>query len=1580
MAPVGEINVVPSGKVYRQIFDAEVQLVRSLHEARNRVPQYGTSMDSGEIYVTDTETRPVWEDSTSPVWRRETSPCKKRRESEVTAAAREVRGLRDRIGNEKKDSGILQRIAANRQERHDAALSELHKELAAISKETEALVLETGWNLQEQLSESDKKIDLLFGQTEDSVNSTGFTSKDLEEFWAEVAEESRCRRRRVKETERTLFELEEKRARGIADVLKKSTRLLIEIYYLMPSDVYRLIHEEAMMINQAILANHRAVAKLSINLMEAELKKENSQRLRWQDMSKAWKCYQQENIVVEFREYVNNEVRLAPISLEKEVDAWIASLKSLNEKRMEILSSISNFVPPVCTKTEVSEWYTSITALTKQIESLNKQFLDRSINFQKEVYQKWVKESKNRRDQLVSLNICNTEEAENLISSELRALTQGLQSKHNTDQEQWEASLKTLERQTDLQIKKLLKFSKKAVHLWDVLEISLSRENNSFQDKMENRRQKYDRESQEKEVNLGIILDTLRQESTRERLQSMMGKALASLKDIKAGYERFHKDQIKMVNTFPALVMKELIAYSTAVSKYFCVKEVFGQGGRSNICEQQITGQANEGAGSPPVGVASGSLEDIPRGETVYHTKAVENQPVEETDSNVEDKGSKESPEGDTGRQDTEELPTGSGEELQENLEGNSIQPNGEQLFQDSESPGKPTEAIPPISDGPAAQDAAEIFTTSSGNTYTVLRSEQNDDVEHKVSFDEQAGITEAFMTEAMIEDYIPSNLEVMAIPENFFTELKEKIRLGFFEHLERWLDESVSRSHSVVVTMKEKLESELKVFYQIHEPRSKRIEMDIHNVRAAELLLHDERVDLHCDGVTQSLNQLKNRCSLLIEDIKRKTTEFCNEISGMETVFLNSNKSNKLVALNNSLPSMLDRHVTEIKTTIRNYRQRVEESLGTLRDTNSDFINSFRLFSEGGNFSPDEIEILRNKIHKASATIASFEGSIILDLEGLESVCLQQATDVVKRFEDKFLSLTTDMIFLENIQRVLTNLQVKIKVLVTDSNSQSQRINTYLDQLRKKTDACAHPNIDKEGVTSDQLYAFSKTIMSELAKRSFFLSCLVEPRPVLSETPLQGPIAAAASRLEVPLRQESRVALETPDNLLNPSRIGKLAVDDAVVNVIKNIMKSQKTVGDSQHGPDNVSSNQPEEGVQRPNPPIIPHPPSRPTSDALSKRKAGKKHMKTSTPKHPPINIRKLVKPTRFDEKYQVFGEKKEESENFKGMVTAILWEGNDALLYTAEEFYKKKDKRTASRPDLLQKTFEECADMVVLKLQSYEKQAQEYHNNCLMEFREQLERFEKLLSEVPSLVIEDLRRQHLHNLQTITDQIRQLFRKDFDRWDLLKEKRKNLLRPSLGHPENSEILEDLCRQEELRQEEETRGIEDRAKNLHDCALECRESFIASLASLTETMLLEFDEALTVDDVVQAKTKTPKEKLSTLIRLKQAGLPLENAEYQPLIERGSRVWPGILHVKSSDAKHEDTSGFQSTATVTTAKTTLSHLSTVESRDSAYKKFIQDTETELAKIKEEKEQQFCEAQRWREWWRQSIQKIKELYL
>ncbi|NXT84254.1 CC180 protein, partial [Zapornia atra] len=115
------------------------------------------------------------------------------------------------------------------------------------------------------------------------------------------------RRKWIREMDESLRQVEKNRADKVSYVLRKFTVKLEDIAFFLPADVHRLVNDEAMMFNRALLANQRAIAKLVFNLMKSEMKKELSHRLKWQDRVKDWKLIQKNYIVHGFREFMANE-------------------------------------------------------------------------------------------------------------------------------------------------------------------------------------------------------------------------------------------------------------------------------------------------------------------------------------------------------------------------------------------------------------------------------------------------------------------------------------------------------------------------------------------------------------------------------------------------------------------------------------------------------------------------------------------------------------------------------------------------------------------------------------------------------------------------------------------------------------------------------------------------------------------------------------------------------------------------------------------------------------------------------------------------------------------------------------------------------------------------------------------------------------------------------------------------------------------------------------------------------------------------------------------------------------------------
>jgi len=58
-------------------------------------------------------------------------------------------------------------------------------------------------------------------------------------------------------------------------------------------------------------------------------------------------------------------------------------------------------------------------------------------------------------------------------------------------------------------------------------------------------------------------------------------------------------------------------------------------------------------------------------------------------------------------------------------------------------------------------------------------------------------------------------------------------VRRTFFSHLEERFHIILTNTMTFVEAKNEKLKAELELRLQLHQPRAKRIEMDIHNVRA---------------------------------------------------------------------------------------------------------------------------------------------------------------------------------------------------------------------------------------------------------------------------------------------------------------------------------------------------------------------------------------------------------------------------------------------------------------------------------------------------------------------------------------------------------------------------------------------------------------------------------------------------------------------------------------------------------------------------------------------------------------------------
>ncbi|XP_041334831.1 coiled-coil domain-containing protein 180 [Pyrgilauda ruficollis] len=1099
----------------------------------------------------------------------------------------------------------------------------------------------------------------------------------------------------------------------------------------------------------------------------------------------------------------------------------------------------------------------------------------------------------------------------------------------------------------------LYSYVQEAMGLWDVHLSKLSLQEDVLQKKVDKYRLQKDKIIQVMKDDLDTILEKMKMASCEEELEQYLKNALSSLDQIRTRYEFFIEIAMNEIMAYPKAILRELISYSISISQHFSVKEIFKQnlqGTTDSRVQDQDNIEASEGEH-----MVEQQAESIKEGEENHRLVP-------------EDRDSCQKSAGETNLTQKQVILAQEIEETEEEEEEEESIPHKSEENEHAEQGLSITQS----SEGESAEIVTEVFSTASGNTYTVLGVEEAG----------KTDITESDFIKYEKEGSLPMYLKYVLLTEATFVELKKRIRLCFFEHLEEWFAESLSNSYVFVAAKKEELNLILLLHLKLHQQKQEEIQTNIYSVRAAELSLHKEHLECHCAVLAEVLKKEKDEFLRFSDQLNNLNTSFHSRVRNLEYDLLHAPVTEQLVSSSNNLESELHNHLESIRVTVRSYQQHLEEALGKLRDSNVGFLKSCRLFSDGGDFASEEVKFFNECLQKESKEIDSFESSIKVDVEKIKSSCLEQATDLFKQSGKKFASLSLGRAFMEKVHQYLRKLRQQIKSEVANSNLQSVTLKSYLEKLQQKRDAYVHSTADKEVLTSEGLYAFAREVLEELKKRSKYLDCFVVKAEIPCATEAfttadtDGTLQEHLATPDVDGRSQDFIAPAVPKEslgdeskrmvmgldpdkfpLLNPSGMDTSIFDDLAIKVIGNLagFDPTKKYRDLNRGKKN--------------------PVKKRVSDANSQKSTSKRSSRDETKRKKSEKGRKSL---TKDERSQLFGNNATKSDTFKGIIMDILCNGNNTLLCLGEEFYGEKKNPYLGMLEDLPDTFEHWAEMLRVKLLSYQRQTDDYYNFCLREFRDQLKCFEEELSSVSQLVVESLLKEHEQKLSSFTGHIQHLFNRQLKDWEDVKTTHWRKLHYSLGHPNNTLQLEALCQEEIKRQKDQTDGVHLNTKMLQDCAAECAQSFYSALAALTEKLLLELDETITVDDVKVAGTEIPTEKMPTLTCRKQTELPLGTSKVQQLVKRGRRSWPGIPETVVPDTP--DYILCRGTASVSTATTTLGHLAVVDARQAAYKKYKSKVEQLFAQIKEENAAQLLAIQRWNDWWKESVWKIKRLYV
>lgn len=299
----------------------------------------------------------------------------------------------------------------------------------------------------------------------------------------------------------------------------------------------------------------------------------------------------------------------------------------------------------------------------------------------------------------------------------------------------------------------------------------------------------------------------------------------------------------------------------------------------------------------------------------------------------------------------------------------------------------------------------------------------------------------------------------------------------------------------------------------------------------------------------------------------------------------------------------------------------------------------------------------------------------------------------------------------------------------------------------------------------------------------------------------------------------------------------------------------------------------------------------------------------------------------------------------SFSSTVTALLWKASDALLFGAEDFYRKAP--FIGRFLLVPDSLEQWAEGMQQRLLGYQEQANSFLSTSKNEFVKHFSSLKEVCHLIPEVLLRYHEQQHQHKLKSEMDR----HREKLDQTVAASDKEKCVIVGQLRLCISEVALESLTCREQQRQQELNSTIWCSNRTLQKCLVLAGDDFVTSLASLTERLLHLFDLLITPEEIKAVSNHS------------------ENTEGEERRSHtGKRTWKGIPHFPLSTVT-------TATAPITTAKCTVRHLVIVEERDAAVKRFGQLYRTELLRLDAEKQKRLSEMQSWNTHWSKQIEKM-----
>lgn len=1527
MSEVEKIRVVPNGKIYRQMFEAQALLHHQLTKPKSQNKSTGnkslpfiqksretTEQDflnsrqrtwlNGLPFDVYTENPVLYKQYTNFVQARNQSP------SEVSL----VEALPEQIVASQHSSNIVERIENSRRVRHEEALEEFSHELTLVASKMEQYVEEAAVNLSHQLELDDAKIENLLSSIESDVDISCFTYKRLERLWYEIENHLPKRQKHIQQLDEKFNKLEEIRLTQVQEIFQKYFKIFDKISYKNKNETKRMMDDLAQMVNQTLLCNRMNYTNIYLKLITIDTERERKQHDYWVKRVEFWKELNIRSFIEQFSEYIMSKEVTNPPIIEELMKRMQSEHTILNEQYIQLLNALREIYPPKWSSTLIDQWIEKTETVSRGMYEIAGTYVLEIERTHEENIRKYMDKLEETKNIFIMNRFCDPEMASELLERFL-PIIKDYDIAFNENMVELKCDIDNEFTHTNALITDMCTYLESVAEIWQVHETGLAKQEQMLHECLQDHRNWHNKQTQKREDKLDSILDKMRQGANESVLNSLLNQTKIILENIHISYQEFYTDHVKIVKTYPTMVIKQLEQYEESVCSFFKLNKV-------DRAEEEVSEEFHEALSQVDFGESSKS------GKTDDDTDTQKSLDLPEDSPQVTIEGN-ESPKVQSKSEDSEDLKSESSKKV--------TPPDNE--FASQEVEGDDKSAISTPRNVSATETEIEplppryVFTDA-GTKYRCMSREG------ETAQSEQ-------------EEEATENIRHLYISDAFVQDIKLQIRMNYLNHLDAWIIDAKNNSDHAVTAKLEEFDAEFNLRLQLHVPRAKRIEQDVYNVRAGELLLHASRVSEHCQGVDKALTELKTKYTAIKQQQEKIMEEFNNEIELMEPSFVNITKSGRLITLRNQISTEMKKLMVNIRTNLRIFRVQLDQELQTVRESNASLVQNFKLFSEGGNFCPDEVAEFQKTIEDLSAIIDTNEVQILVEMEGMEANQFDMASRITIEFEERFKNHIFDLLFMETVARWLTNTQVQIKAHVAKSNTNSKNLSNFLSTLKQKIEICDQPNPDFPKVESSEIAELFENSLEIISSRAKYLKCL----KTIDDT-----VTVASSR--------ACFSTEVPPII----KADNTMLEDSSVGMIKSILRSQKIpeviepTQDSSTEESSANSNTENGNDSSPN---------MKTGKSKSKftvHKSASRIYRRHIAIHHATKVVKLkLNFGDMEEKDSDGQEIEDEPSDFLRIIRQLVQNTFLSVGAIADEYYRQKGTRAITRPQVLQDTYENCAEALGDKLVSYYAQTKGYLQRCHAEFHSQLEELECLAKRIPPLLFRDFLEQHVNCFDEEFSQWEKSFQQELQHLEEEQKCHIQLLQPNLGHPQKLPQLEKLNEDEIKRHKKFNREIEKYFTEIQKTSIKCSESFILELTKLTEKYLQQFDDLLVSSEVLPGK--------SDISKCKPDFRTSDSEKPKTSHEKKRTNWSGLsygeLYTKTS-LKSPFTR--RTSPLITTAKNTLPQQSTIQSRNDVFQIYIGNFERKVASLEKRKKDLLHAEKKWFENWKISVENIRQLFV